>query len=109
LGNFPFKYLGVPLHYEKLRREDIQPVVDKVIDRIPDWQGRLLSYAARATLLGMTQKREVGGMGIPDLRDLNVCLLASWVQRFYTKDQKMWKSVVEHKYHPQFSQHILLC
>jgi hypothetical protein len=51
LGNFPFKYLGVPLHYEKLRREDIQPVVDKVIDRIPDWQGRLFSYAARATLL----------------------------------------------------------
>jgi hypothetical protein len=23
VGSFPFKYLGVPLHYEKLRREDI--------------------------------------------------------------------------------------
>jgi hypothetical protein len=23
VGYFPFKYLGVPLHYEKLRREDI--------------------------------------------------------------------------------------
>jgi hypothetical protein len=23
LGTFPFKYLGVPLHYQKLRREDI--------------------------------------------------------------------------------------
>jgi hypothetical protein len=23
LGKFPFTYLGVPLHYEKLRREDI--------------------------------------------------------------------------------------
>jgi hypothetical protein len=23
LGSFPFRYLGVPLHYERLRREDI--------------------------------------------------------------------------------------
>jgi hypothetical protein len=51
LGSFPFRYLGVPLHYEKLKREDIQPVVDKVIDMIPSWQGRLISYAARLTLL----------------------------------------------------------
>jgi hypothetical protein len=34
MGSFPFKYLGVPLHYEKLRREDIQPIVDKIIKRI---------------------------------------------------------------------------
>jgi hypothetical protein len=31
LGSFPFKYLGVPLHHEKLRGEDIQPIVDKII------------------------------------------------------------------------------
>jgi hypothetical protein len=35
IGEFPFKYLGVPLHYEKLRREDIQPIVDNVVNRIP--------------------------------------------------------------------------
>jgi hypothetical protein len=34
LGSFPFKYLGVPLHYKKLRRKDIQPIVDKIIKRI---------------------------------------------------------------------------
>jgi hypothetical protein len=28
LGSFPFKYLGVPLHYDELRREDIQPIVN---------------------------------------------------------------------------------
>jgi len=33
---FPFTYLGVPLHHAKLRRIDIQPVVDKVIKRIAD-------------------------------------------------------------------------
>jgi hypothetical protein len=51
LGNFPFKYLGVPLHHEKLRRENMQPIDDKVIKRISGWKGRLLSYGARITLL----------------------------------------------------------
>jgi hypothetical protein len=51
LGSFPFKYLAVPLHYDKLRRENIQPVVDKIINRTPGWGGRLLSYSARLTLL----------------------------------------------------------
>jgi hypothetical protein len=51
LGTFPFKYLGVPLHHEKLKKEDIQPVVDKTINRIPGWKGKLLSYSARLTFL----------------------------------------------------------
>jgi hypothetical protein len=51
LGSFPFKYLGVPVHHDKLRRHDIQPVVDKVINRTPGWQGRLMSYAAILALL----------------------------------------------------------
>ena len=51
LGKFSIKYLGVPLHYTKLRREDIQPVVDKLIKRIAGWKGRLLSSAGKLTLL----------------------------------------------------------
>jgi hypothetical protein len=52
LGSFSFKYLGVPLHFDKLIREDLRPLVDKIIKRIPRWKGRLLSYGARLTLLG---------------------------------------------------------
>ena len=33
-GDFPLKYLGVPLHFSKLRREDLQPIVDKIMKRI---------------------------------------------------------------------------
>jgi hypothetical protein len=51
IGSFPFKYLGVQMHHEKLRREDIQPIVDKVLNRIPMWNGRLFSYGARMVLL----------------------------------------------------------
>jgi hypothetical protein len=51
IGNFPFIYLGAPLHYERLRRENIHPIVDKIMKRILGWKGRLLSYGARLTLL----------------------------------------------------------
>lgn len=51
IGKFPIKYLGVPFHYEKLAREDIQPLVDKLLKRIAGWRGKLLSQAARAMLI----------------------------------------------------------
>ena len=51
LGDFPLKYLGVSLHYLKLRREDIQYIIDKIIKRICGWKGRLLSYEAKLVLL----------------------------------------------------------
>jgi hypothetical protein len=47
----------------------------------------------------LCQKKEYGGLGIPDLRELNLCLLASWVQRFYNHEPKIWKEIVRHKYH----------
>jgi hypothetical protein len=33
VGTLPIKCLGVPLHYEKLSREDIQPLVDKMLKK----------------------------------------------------------------------------
>ena len=51
VGNFPFSYLGIPLHFHKLKREDIQLVVDKIIKRIAGWRGKLLSYGERLVLL----------------------------------------------------------
>jgi hypothetical protein len=41
----------VHLYHDKLRRKDIQPMVDLIIKRIPGWGGKLLSYSARLTLL----------------------------------------------------------
>jgi hypothetical protein len=40
VGAFPIKYLGIPLHYQKLRREDLQPLIDKIIKRIARWRGK---------------------------------------------------------------------
>lgn len=42
LSRFPLKYLGVHLHYGNLRKEDLQPVIDKIVKRVAGWRGRLL-------------------------------------------------------------------
>lgn len=146
-GTFPLKYLGVPLHFAKLRREDLQPIVDKIIKRICGWRGRLLSYEAKLVLLRtciasiptylmsvikfpkwaikaitsqmahflwgnvrdvhkyhlanwglVSQKKQFGGLGVPNLREVNMSLLASWAKRYFADTNKNWVSLVEYKY-----------
>jgi hypothetical protein len=129
---------GVPLHYKKLRKEDLQPVVDKVIKKGGGWRGKLLSYKARIILIRaclasipnyllsvikfpkwaislinsqmahvlwddyeghrkyhlanwglVSQKIEFGGLGIPNLADMNLCLLASWIKRYHLDNHKL--------------------
>jgi hypothetical protein len=43
-------------------------------------------------------KKEFGGLGIPNIRELNLCLLGSWVRRYYSDDKKLWKQLVNYKY-----------
>jgi hypothetical protein len=130
VGSLPIKYLGVPLHFDKLSREDIQPLVDKMLKRLAGWRGRLLSYAGKLVLIksclasipvyllsfikfrkwairildshlanclwddnptahkfhlanweSVSMLKEYGGLGVPNLRDLNVCLLVSWIKK----------------------------
>jgi len=45
--------------------------------------------------------KEYGGLGIPNLRDLNVCLLASWTRRYNIDGNKLWKQIFDHKYNTE--------
>jgi hypothetical protein len=131
VGTLPFKYLGVPLHFNKLKRDDLQPILDKLIKRFAEWRGKLLACSSRLVLIKscltsipvyllsfmkfpkwaikllesqmahylwndgenshkyhlaswkyVTMKKEYGGLGIPDLRELNLFLLRSWIKRY---------------------------
>ena len=42
--------------------------------------------------------KEYGGLGIPSLRDLNICLLSSWLKRYNLTDTKLWKALLDFKY-----------
>ena len=146
-GSFPLKYLGAPLHFEKLTREELQPLVDKLLHRIQGWRGKLLSLAARALLIKtclasiptylhsfikfpkwaietlnthmsnylwndiegahkyhlanwelVSLNKDYGGLGLPNLRDLNICLLASWLKRYEKDKNKLWRELIDYKY-----------
>lgn len=49
--SFPGKYLGLPLHWCKLRRVEVQPLIDKIGGRLPGWKGKMMSLARRETLV----------------------------------------------------------
>lgn len=42
--------------------------------------------------------KEHGGLGIPNLRDLNVSLLASWLKRYSADKEKLWKELIDFNY-----------
>lgn len=43
-------------------------------------------------------EKEFGGLGIPNLQEINLCLLGSWVKRYYEGEEKPWKMIIGHKY-----------
>ncbi|OMO87284.1 reverse transcriptase [Corchorus capsularis] len=47
-------YLGVPIIHGKVSKATYQHVVDKVLRRLANWKGKVLSYAGRRTLIQST-------------------------------------------------------
>jgi hypothetical protein len=43
-------------------------------------------------------KTEFGGLGVLNLRELNLCLLGSWVRRYRVDKNKIWEMLVAIKY-----------
>jgi hypothetical protein len=48
VANMPCSYLGLPLAIRKLRRSDLQPVIDKLAFNLSTWKARLLTMEGRA-------------------------------------------------------------
>lgn len=46
----------------------------------------------------VAQKKEFGGLGIPDLRSLNLALLTSWVFRYQLHKNAIWIKIIDYKY-----------
>lgn len=50
-GALPVRYLGVPLMAQKMKRQDYQPLIDRINLRFTSWTARHLSFAGRLQLL----------------------------------------------------------
>jgi hypothetical protein len=46
---------------------------------------------------GINEER-VWGLGVPNLRELNLCLLGSWVSKYFRDGDKIWKNLIDFKY-----------
>lgn len=51
VSNFPTKYLGLPLSLKCLRVDDLQPILDKLADRLRGWKAALLDRSSRLILV----------------------------------------------------------
>jgi hypothetical protein len=49
-AHFPLKYLGLPLTPMRLSRIDFQPLVNKALRKLSNWNGRNLTQAGRVRL-----------------------------------------------------------
>ncbi|XVE99040.1 hypothetical protein REPUB_Repub03eG0162200 [Reevesia pubescens] len=59
MSNFPLtsdlgKYLGVPIIHKRVSKDTYAPLVDKVMQRLASWKGKILSPAGRRTLIQST-------------------------------------------------------
>jgi hypothetical protein len=48
---FPIKYLGLPLSTSKLPRLTLQPLANRIADKLPAWKGRMLQRNGHLTLI----------------------------------------------------------
>ena len=56
----------------------------------------------------IAQNKEFGGLGVPDLRTLNMCLLASWIHRYHLQDNVLWSQIIKSKYRTE-NPNVLCC
>jgi hypothetical protein len=54
MKEFPISYLGMPLSMSMLPKEAFQPLVDKMADKLPVWNGHLMHWSWRLTLIKTT-------------------------------------------------------
>jgi predicted PurR-regulated permease PerM len=50
-GEFPFKYLGITMHYRKLSNKDWKKVEERIEKRLSSWIGKYLSVGGRLFLI----------------------------------------------------------
>ena len=51
VGELPFKYLGIPIHYRTLLNKEWKPVEERFERKLGCWAGKLLSYGDRLVLI----------------------------------------------------------
>ncbi|GKV32830.1 hypothetical protein SLEP1_g41400 [Rubroshorea leprosula] len=120
-GKFPFKYLGVPIGGNHRRGRIMLinsvlsnlPVFMMLIYRIPSGILKSIDKMRRNFLWGgegegrkinwvswerVCKNKEWGGLGVKDIRSFNLALIGKWWGHLASKDEGLWRRVIEGKY-----------
>jgi hypothetical protein len=54
-----------------------------------DYEGHKKLHLANWHMIYM--EKEYGGLGVPNIKDLNLCLLGSWVKRYIHEERNIWR------------------
>jgi hypothetical protein len=57
LGQYPFRYLGIPMHHKKISNADWKVIEDKFEKKLSCWKEKLLSYGGRLVLINSVLSR----------------------------------------------------
>ncbi|CAL9228649.1 unnamed protein product [Arabidopsis halleri] len=104
-GSLPVRYLGVPLTSTKLRKQDYQPLIDKVLARFSAWTVKHLSFAGRLQLIqsargakvsweSVCTPKDCGGLGLRRLLPWNKVLGLKLIWLLFTAGGSLWVSWV---------------
>jgi hypothetical protein len=52
-GSLPFRYLGIPIHFRKLKIGEWKPVEDRFESKLSSWINKMLSYGGRLVLINL--------------------------------------------------------
>ncbi|WVZ53969.1 hypothetical protein U9M48_004850 [Paspalum notatum var. saurae] len=51
VGSYPFRYLGIPMHFRKLNNKDWKMIEERIERKLSNWKGKMLSFGGRLVLL----------------------------------------------------------
>ncbi|WVZ81391.1 LOW QUALITY PROTEIN: hypothetical protein U9M48_028772, partial [Paspalum notatum var. saurae] len=112
MGPYPFIYLGIPMHFHKIRNSDWSVIEDRFKHKQSTWKAKHLSYDGRLFFWHgssdkqkyclakwdiMCRPKDQGELGITNLNIKNKSLLSKWLFKLLNEDG-VWQTIHRNKY-----------
>ncbi|XP_074271503.1 uncharacterized protein LOC141595436 [Silene latifolia] len=117
-GQFPFRYLGIPISHKRMAIGDCSRLVEKIVMRIGNWGARKLDSvwiericrnylwsggdqyvkSPPVSWENVCKAKKFGGLGMIDCRLWNVALIGKYVWWLVIKADHLWIKWVNHVY-----------